>query len=71
MAVQEGLGGLGGIGLDEAAVAVGQVEDEAVGLALHPADDHQGLAEVALGVPPGGCDSGTNISLVRRRCSRT
>ena len=40
-----------GIGLDEAAVAVGQVDDEAVGLTLHAADDHQGLAEVALGVP--------------------
>ena len=50
MAVQEGLGDLGGIGLDEAAVAVGQVQDEAVGLLLHPADDHQGLAKVALGV---------------------
>ncbi len=50
MAVQEGLGALGGIGLDEAAVAVGEVQDKAVGLALHPADDHQGLAEVALGV---------------------
>ena len=48
--VQEGLGGLGRVGLDEAAVAVGQVDDEAVGLLLHAADDHQGLAEVALGV---------------------
>ena len=45
--VQEGLGGLGGVGLHE---AVGQVDYEAVGLALHAADDHQGLAEVALGV---------------------
>ena len=42
--------GLGGIGLSEAAVAVGQVDDEAVGLTLQAADDHQGLAEVALGV---------------------
>ena len=50
MPVQEGLGGLRGIGLDEAAVAVGQVDDETVGLALHAADDHQGLAEVALRV---------------------
>ena len=50
MAVQEGLGGLGRIGLHEAAVAVGQVDDEAVGLLLHAAYDHQGLAEVALGV---------------------
>ena len=50
MAVQEGLGGLGRVGLDEATVAVGQVDDEAVGLLLHAADDHQGLAEVALGV---------------------
>ena len=37
--------GLRGIGLDEAAVAVGQVDDEAVGLTLHAADDHQGLAD--------------------------
>ena len=29
---------------------MGQVDDEAVGLALHAADDHQGLAKVALGV---------------------
>ena len=50
MAVQEGLGGLGWLGLHEAAVAVGQVDDETVGLALHAADDHQGLAEIALGV---------------------
>ena len=40
----------GGVSLDEAPVAVGQVDDEAVGLALHAADDHQGLAKVALGV---------------------
>ena len=38
------------VGLDEAPVAVGQVDDEAVGLLLHAANDHQGLAEVALGV---------------------
>ena len=50
MPVQEGLGGLRRVGLHEAAVAVGQVQYEAVGLALHAADDHQGLAEVALGV---------------------
>ena len=37
--------GLRGIGLDEAAVAVGQVDDETVGLTLHAADDHQGLAD--------------------------
>ena len=37
-------------GVDEAAVAVGQVDSEAVGPLLHAADDHQGLAEVALGV---------------------
>ena len=29
---------------------MGQVDDEAVGPLLHAADDHQGLAEVALGV---------------------
>ena len=50
MPVQKRLGGLRRIGLDEAAVAVGQVDDEAVGLLLHAADDHQGLAEVALRV---------------------
>ena len=50
MAVQEGLGSLSRVGLDEAAVAVGQVDDEAVGLALHAADDHQGLTKVALRV---------------------
>ena len=50
VAVQECLGGLGRVGLHEAAVAVGQVDDEAVGLPLHAADDHQGLPEVALGV---------------------
>ena len=50
VAVQEGLGGFCRIGLDEAAVAMGQVQDEIVGLPLHSADDHPGLAEVALGV---------------------
>ena len=69
MAVQEGLGGLGGVGLYEAAVAVGQVDDEAVGLPLHPADDHPGLAEVALSMARGW-DRGTNISRIRRRRSR-
>ena len=53
MPVQKRLGGLSRVGLHEAAVAVGQVDDETVGLALHPADDHQGLAEVALGVAWG------------------
>ena len=53
VAVQESLGGLRRIGFDEAAVAVGQVQDEVVGFALHPADDHQGFAKVALGVPRG------------------
>ena len=37
--------GLRGIGLDEAAVAVGQVDDETVGLTLHAADDRQSLAD--------------------------
>ena len=50
VAVQEGLGGLGRIGLYEAAVAVGQVQDEAVNLSLHRADYHQGLAKVTLGM---------------------
>ena len=50
VAVQEGLGGLGRVGLDEASVAMGQVNDEAVGFLFHPADDHHGLAKVALGV---------------------
>ena len=70
VAVHEGLGGLRRIGLDEASVAVGQVQNEVVGLPLHPANDHQGFAEVALGVA-GGWDNGTNISRVRRRCSLT
>ena len=48
--VQEGLGGLGRVSLDVASVAVGHVDYEAVGLLLHPADDQQGHAEVALGV---------------------
>ena len=48
MAIQEGLGG---VGFDETAVAVGQVQDEAVGFLLHSADDHQGLDQVALGMP--------------------
>ena len=50
VAVQEGLGGLGGIGFHIAAVAVRQVDNEAVGLLLNAADDHHCLAEVALGV---------------------
>ena len=50
MAVQEGLGSLRRVSLYETAVAVGQVDDEAVDLPLHSADDHQGLAEVALSV---------------------
>ena len=29
---------------------MGQVQDEVVGLPLHPADDYQGLAELALGM---------------------
>ena len=50
MAVQKGLGGLPWIGLHEAAVAVGQVQDEVVHLALHTGDHRQRLAEVALSV---------------------
>ncbi len=50
MAVQEGLGGLAGIGFHEATVAVGQVQHEVVDLALHAGDHRHGLAEVALGV---------------------
>ena len=53
MAVQEGLGGLRGVGLHEAAVAVGQVQDEVVGLLFHPTDDHPGLSEVALSMARG------------------
>ena len=33
-----------------AGIAMGQVQDEAVGFLFHPANDHQGLAKVALGV---------------------
>ena len=51
MSIQEGLGGLGRAGLHKAAVAVGQVQDEEVGLLLHAADDLQGFPEIALGVP--------------------
>ena len=50
VAVQEGLGGLRRVGLDEASVAVGQVQDKVVGLLLYSADYDQSLAEVALGV---------------------
>ena len=50
VAVQKGLGGLRWIRLHKAAVAVGQVQHEVVHLALVAANDHQGLAEVALGV---------------------
>ena len=50
MAVQKGLGGLPGIGLHEAAVAVGQVQHEVVHLALHTGDHRQRLPEIALGV---------------------
>ena len=39
-----------GAGVTMAVKAIGQVDDEAVGLLLHSADDHQGLAEAALGV---------------------
>ena len=68
--VQEGLDGSGRIGLDEAPVAVGQVDDEAVGLPLHPADDDQGLAEVPLGVARQ-VEQRAYISWVLRRCSLT
>ena len=70
MAVQESLGGLGRVGLDEAAVTVGQVQDEVVGLPLHPADDHAASPKSHWACP-GGWDSGMNISLVWRRCSLT
>ena len=58
MAVQEGLGGLRRVSLDVAAVAVGQVDDETVGLLLHPASPKSHWAR------PGAWDKGTNISLV-------
>ena len=44
---------LGGVSFDETAVAVGQVQDEVVGLLFHSHDDRQGLAEVALGMAWG------------------
>ena len=50
MAVKEGFGGPGRIGLDEAAVAVGPVVDQAVGLLLYPADDFHGLADITSGI---------------------
>ena len=50
MAVQKGLGGFRGIGLHEAAVAVGQVQHAVVHLALHTPDDRHRLPEITLGV---------------------
>ena len=47
---RKGLRGLPGISFHEAAVAVGQVQNEVVHLALHAGDDRQRLAEIALGV---------------------
>ena len=63
MPVQEGLGGLRGIGLDEAAVAVGQVDDEAVGLPLY-APMTTRVSPKSHCACPGAWDNGTNISLV-------
>ena len=50
MAVQERLGGLGRISLDEAAVAVGQVQHKVMHLLLHAADHRHRLPEIALGM---------------------
>ena len=70
VAVPEGRGGLRGVGLDEAAVAVGQVQDEAVGLALHSPDDPRASPKSHWACP-GEWDRGTNISRDRRRRSLT
>ena len=70
MAVQKGLSGLTGIGLHEAAVAVGQVQHEVVHLALHTGDHRQRLLEIALGVARA-MGNGTNISPTRPRRSLT
>ena len=61
MAVKKRLGGLRGGGLHEAAVAVGQVQDEVVGLLFHPADDHPCLFEVALGAARGVGQGGEQL----------
>ena len=68
--VAERLGRLCGVGLDEARVAVGKVQHEVVDGLLHSADHRLRLAEVALGIS-AGWESGTYISRVRRRRSRT
>ena len=64
MPVQEGLGGLRGIGLDEAAVAVGQVDDETVGPLRSTPPMTTRASPKSHWAWPGGWDSGTNISLV-------
>ena len=48
--VQKRLGGFSRIGLRKAAVAVGQVQDEVMHLALHTGDHRQCLAEITLGM---------------------
>ena len=50
VAVSEGLRSLRRGGLDEASVAVGEVQHEVVDLPLHSSDDRLRLAEVALGM---------------------
>ncbi len=64
MAVQEGPGGLGRVGLDEAAVAVGQVDDEAVGAFRSTPPMTTRASPKSHCAWPGGWDNGTNISLV-------
>ena len=51
-------------------VAVGKVQDKEVDPSLHTAHDGLRLTEVALG-GARRMPNGTNISRVRRRCSRT
>ena len=62
--------GLGEACLHKHGVAVGKVQDKEVGPSLHTPYDGPRLTEVALG-GARRMPNGTNISRVRRRCSRT
>ena len=63
VAVQEGLGGLGRVGLHKAAVAVGQVQDEVVGFLLNAPYMMTKASPKSHWAWPGAWESGTNISL--------
>jgi len=53
MAIAEGFRRLAGISLHEAGIRVGKTHGQKVDIALHPADDGQGLAEINLGMARG------------------